>query len=345
MRFDPCASFCATRATAHWLSAAMAGSTQSAPVVAYPADAGPALRPRGAREPTGLAAGSSRNSSGSFPMRIRFGFDITIHCAVPTPLVCRLTPEAARAGDLIVAPDLVVLPEVPFAVETDAFGNLCHRLTAPAGDLTLHARGLIRDTGTIDHTDWSARELTPEEVPADALAYLLPSRYVESDLLSQFAWDTFGGIAPGWGRVQAVNDWVHGRLMFSYPRASIFRTAQGALNEGTGVCRDFAHLTLAILRALNIPARYVNGYLGDIGVPPAAVPMDFAAWTEVLMGTNEGPRWMTFDPHNNARRIGRIVVARGRDATDVPLVHSFGPHALTRFTVVCEEERAAAIAA
>ncbi|HMO07103.1 MAG TPA: transglutaminase family protein [Paracoccaceae bacterium] len=278
-------------------------------------------------------------------MLIRFGFDICIDCAAPTPLVCRLAPEAGRVGDLVQTPFLSVSPGVEAVMSADAHGNLCHRLVAPAGSLALSARGLIRDTGAPDPTDPAARELAPQDIPSTALHWTLPSRYVESDLLSPFAWDMFGGMAPGWGRVQAVSDWVHGHLAFDYQRASVFRTAQGALHEGTGVCRDYAHLTLAILRALNIPARYVNGYLGDIGVPPVPDPMDFAAWIEVLLATDGGPRWMTFDPRNNARRIGRVVVARGHDAADVPLVHSFGPHVLTGFRVICEEEPAQVLAA
>ncbi len=172
-----------------------------------------------------------------------------------------------------------------------------------------------------------------QDLPDDTLMFLLGSRYCETDRISQRAWDMFGTLTPGWGRVQAISDFVHGHITFDYMQARATRTAFEALEERIGVCRDFAHTMIALCRSLNIPARYVNGYLGDIGVPVAG-PMDYAAWVEVYLGG----RWATFDPRNNARRIGRIKVAHGRDAADVPLIHSFGPHVLTRFTVICEQE-------
>ena len=168
-------------------------------------------------------------------------------------------------------------------------------------------------------------------MPTEVLGFLTASRYVETDLVSDEAWRLFGNIAPGWNRVQYIVDHVNGSLVFDYKLASQFRTAASARNDGVAVCRDFAHLALAYLRALNIPARYVNGYVGDIGVPPAASAMDFAAWIEVFLGG----KWWTFDPRNNERRIGRVVVARGLDAADVPLINTFGPHTLTGFRVWC----------
>ena len=170
-----------------------------------------------------------------------------------------------------------------------------------------------------------------EGLPDEALSFLGGSRYVETDLISQEAWDRFGGMKPGWGRVQAIVDHVHGRIRFDYQQARATRTATQANSECVGVCRDFAHLALAYLRALNIPARYVNGYVGDIGVPADSAAMDFAAWIEVFLGG----RWWTFDPRNNQRRIGRVVVARGHDAADVPLMNSFGQHVLESFRVWC----------
>jgi transglutaminase-like putative cysteine protease len=180
------------------------------------------------------------------------------------------------------------------------------------------------------------------ELPPDALPFLRPSRYCETDLLSDFAWGNFGGVNGGWARVQAICDFVHGRLRFSYPEARPTRTAHEALAEGVGVCRDFTHLAIALCRCLNIPARYCNGYLGDIGVPPDPAPMDFNAWFEVFLGD----RWFTFDARHNQPRIGRILIARGRDAADIPMIASFGSHHLTCFTVVTEEiKEQAAIAA
>jgi transglutaminase-like putative cysteine protease len=171
------------------------------------------------------------------------------------------------------------------------------------------------------------------ELPPDALPFLRPSRYCETDLLADFAWANFGAINGGWARVQAVCDFVHARLRFSYPQARPTRTANEALAEGVGVCRDFTHLAVALCRCLNIPARYCNGYLGDIGVPPDPAPMDFNAWFEAFLGG----RWFTFDARHNQPRIGRILISRGRDAADIPMIATFGSHRLTRFTVVTEE--------
>jgi transglutaminase-like putative cysteine protease len=176
-----------------------------------------------------------------------------------------------------------------------------------------------------------------QHLPDDALQFLQGSRYVETDKLSQMAWNLFGGMTPGWSRVQSIVDWSHAQLRFDYQMARSTRTAAEAIEERVGVCRDYAHVALAMLRAMNIPARYANGYLGDIGIAFNPDPMDFCAWIEVYLGG----RWYTFDPRNNAARIGRIVVARGRDAADVPLINSFGPHWLKSFTVRCEEIDAA----
>jgi len=207
-------------------------------------------------------------------------------------------------------------------------GNQCRRLVAPAGDLTLWGDATIEDSGQPEVAVPGAREIAAADLPDECLVYLMGSRYCETDRLSQAAWDMFGTLAPGWGRVQAVCDFVHQHIKFDYLQARSTRTAFEAFNERIGVCRDFAHLALTLCRCLNIPARYVNGHLGDIGVP-VVDPMDFSAWIEVFL---EG-QWHTFDPRNNIPRIGRIVVARGRDAADIPLTTSFGPHLLKSFRV------------
>jgi transglutaminase-like putative cysteine protease len=215
-------------------------------------------------------------------------------------------------------------------------------LTAPAGVASLRLQGVFRTDGREDEVDTAAEVVPVSNLPLDALPFLRPSRYCETDLLSDFAWANFGGVEGGWARVQAVCDFVHGRLRFSYPEARPTRTANEALAEGVGVCRDFTHLAIALCRCLNIPARYCNGYLGDIGVPPDPAPMDFNAWFEVYLGG----RWFTFDARHNQPRIGRILIARGRDAADIPMIASFGSHWLTRFAVVTEEiKEHAAIAA
>jgi transglutaminase-like putative cysteine protease len=222
----------------------------------------------------------------------------------------------------------------------DGFGNICRRFMAPAGETVVCGDGVIRDSGAPDPIVPDACEVPVAELPDHVLFYVLGSRYCETDKLSKLAWDMFGSHPPGWGRVQAVCDFVHNHLEFGYPHACATRTASEGLQERKGVCRDFAHLAVTLCRCLNIPARYVNGYLGDIGVPRDPSPMDFSAWFEAYLGG----RWYTFDARYNTPRIGRIVVARGRDATDVPLVHSFGPHTLSSFRVWTHEMPEGALA-
>lgn len=270
-------------------------------------------------------------------MLIRFGYEISVHCVADTPMICLLDIRDERRADLR-GPDVSwTTPQVPVSLYHDMFENRCRRFVAPAGEFTLFAEGMVFDTGRPDPEDWSARETPVAALPPETLGFLLGSRYCETDRLSQIAWDLFGGLAPGWGRVQAICDFVHSHIRFDYQAARSTRTAFEGWHERVGVCRDYAHLAIALCRAVNLPARYVNGYLGDIGVPVTG-PMDFSAWIEVFIGG----RWHTFDPRNNRRRIGRIVVARGRDAADVPLIHSFGSHQLTRFEVLCEEVTAVA---
>ena len=264
-------------------------------------------------------------------MRIRIGHAISISVPQPTPLICLVAPEVARQRDFI-GPELVSTePFVPIRNYFDRYHNVCRRMVAPAGDFTLLGDVTLWDSGQLDPIDEGAQEIAVDHLPDDVLGFLTATRYVESDLLAQEAWDLFGNVQPGWNRVQRVVDHAHNHLQFDYGTASVFRTAASAREGGIGVCRDFAHLALAYLRALNIPARYVNGYVGDIGVPKADAPMDFAAWIEVYLSG----RWHVFDPRNNQRRIGRVVVARGHDAADVPLLNSFGQHVLTRFEVWC----------
>ncbi|MFZ4684617.1 MAG: transglutaminase-like domain-containing protein [Hyphomonadaceae bacterium] len=261
-------------------------------------------------------------------MQIRYGFDITLTCAVPTPMVCLLAIHGDHAGAVVEPETFMTVPAVPSSLYGDLFGNRCRRFVAPPGDLQLWGDGTVRDSGRPDAADFGAAETPVAALPDDTLVFLMGSRYCETDRLSQTAWDLFGAIPPGWGRVQAVCDFVHRHITFGYCNARATRTAHEAYHERIGVCRDYAHLAIALLRCLNIPARYVNGYLGDIGVP-IVDPADFSAWIEVHVGG----RWWTFDPRNNTPRIGRIVVARGRDAADIPLINSFGPHILKAFRV------------
>jgi len=261
-------------------------------------------------------------------MLIRYGYEITLTCQQPTALVCLLSVHEDRADDVRVLETIFTTPAVPTSTYRDLFGNQCRRLVAPAGDLAMWADATIEDDGKPDRARWEAGEMAVPDLPDECLVYLMGSRYCETDRLSQAAWDIFGSVTPGWGRVQAICDFVHSHIQFDYLQARSTRTAFEVFHERVGVCRDFAHLALTLCRCLNIPARYVNGHLGDIGVP-VVDPMDFSAWIEVFL---DGA-WHTFDPRNNIPRIGRIVVARGRDAADIPLINSFGPHILKSFRV------------
>jgi transglutaminase-like putative cysteine protease len=261
-------------------------------------------------------------------MLIRYGYEITLTCEQPTAMVCLLSVHQDRKADIRAPETLFTTPPIATTTYNDTFGNCCRRFVAPAGDLTLWGDAIIEDDGKPDPVDWDAPELPVAELPDECLVFLLGSRYCETDRLSQIAWDRFGNIEPGWRRVQTICDFVHGHIKFDYMKASATRSAFEAFDGRVGVCRDYAHLAVAFCRCLNIPARYVNGHLGDIGVP-VVDPMDFAAWMEVYLGG----KWHTFDPRNNTPRIGRVVVARGRDAADIPLINSFGPHILKSFRV------------
>jgi transglutaminase-like putative cysteine protease len=260
-------------------------------------------------------------------MLIRVGYEIAIECTDPTPVVSLLEIHKDRQPDIKRQTRVLTSPAVPTTLYQDLHGNSCRRFIAPAGGFRI----LYDET---DEVNTLAKEVPVAELPEDVLVYLLGSRYCETDHLSNLAWQLFGHLPSGWARVQAIVDYVHSRLSFGYGYARSTRTAAQAHDEQVGVCRDFAHLAITLCRCMNIPARYVNGYLGDIGVPADPSPMDFSAWMEVFL---DG-KWYTFDPRHNTRRVGRVVIARGRDATDVPLLHSFGPHRLTLFKVWTYEQ-------
>ena len=261
-------------------------------------------------------------------MLIRYGYDITITCAQETPLICMMAARDERRDDVRVQVGVVTEPAVQTSVYRDMFGNACRRLVAPAGLFRMREDTTIEGPDQADPVEPWLREMSVAALPDEVVVYMLGSRYCETDRLSQLAWDMFGAVAPGHARVQAICDYVHNHIRFDYMAARSTRTAYEAWVERTGVCRDFAHLAIALCRCMNIPTRYVNGYLGDIGVPVTG-PGDFAAWMEVYL---DGA-WRTFDARNNKPRLGRIVVAYGRDAADVPLIHSFGAHVLQGFTI------------
>ena len=269
-------------------------------------------------------------------MKLRVGFEMEYLCPAPTPMILALNVHHSRAADLINPDYLTTHPAVPLTAYHDLFGNWCSRIVAPAGSLVLRADALLRDSGQPDPVVWDAQQVPVELLPDSTLVYLLGSRYCETDQLSDMAWRLFGNGPTGWARVQAICDFVHRHIEFGYHHARRTRTAWEAFNEGQGVCRDYAHLAVAFCRCMNIPARYCTGYLGDIRIPPIPGPMDFAGWFEAYLGD----RWYTFDARNNTPRIGRVLMARGRDACDVALASTFGPNTLTRFEVWADEVEA-----
>jgi transglutaminase-like putative cysteine protease len=266
--------------------------------------------------------------------------DISIGChflfdvSTDTHAVVLVEPhvdEEARVVD----PQFSIEPRIATSSYLDRFANHCRRMTLPAGEVHLRYSAIVKDDGRVDDIDEQAPEHAPADLPDEALQYLLPSRYCQSDEIASFAFEQFGAIPSGWTRVQAISNWVHERIGFDYGAASPTTTAVDVLRDGHGVCRDFTHLGIALCRALNIPSRYVFGYLPDIDVPDPGSPMDFCAWMEVWLGD----RWYTFDPRNDQPRIGRTVIGRGRDAADVAMVTTFGHVELVSMTVVAEEVR------
>ncbi|MCV7225820.1 transglutaminase family protein [Mycolicibacterium komossense] len=270
-------------------------------------------------------------------MKINVGFEMVFDCPQPTPMIFNLNVHFTRVSDVVGRDVLLVDPPVPMAAYRDDFGNWCTRIVAPVGRTRISADAIVNDSGLPDALVPGAHQLSVPDLPENTLLFLLGSRYCDTDRLSQTAWDLFGRAPTGWARVQAICDYVHQHITFDYQQADNTRTALEAFNGRVGVCRDFTHLAVAFCRCMNIPARYCTGYLGDIGMPPPYGPMDFAAWFEVFLGG----RWHTFDARNNTPRIGRVLIARGRDAADVALSNTFGQNTLSSFRVWTDEIPAA----
>ncbi|MCP1548472.1 MULTISPECIES: transglutaminase-like domain-containing protein [Methylorubrum] len=266
-------------------------------------------------------------------MLIRTGYEITFETDAATPMSLLLSLHPSRQGDLRSPEAIVFDPPISQRQMLDSFGNVCTRIVAPPGRLTISADLLVADTGLPDAAAPEAAQIPVEDLPDEVMLYLMASRYCDTDKLVGIAWPLFGQTPEGWARVQAIVDYVHQRIRFDYQKADATRSAFDGYQQQVGVCRDFAHLAIAFCRCMNIPARYCTGYLGDIGVPPVADPMDFSAWFEVYLGG----RWYTFDARHNTPRIGRIVMARGRDATDCAISTSFGAARLINFTVHTDE--------
>ena len=266
-------------------------------------------------------------------MKIRVGYEMIYDFPQPTPMIMVLGVHFTRASDVIVPDYLTTAPSVAILPYRDGFGNWCSRIVAPTGQMRLAADGIVRDTGLPDVIVPSASQHAVEDLPAETIVYLLGSRYCETDRLSDVAWKLFEQTTPGWARVQTICDFVHNHITFDYEHARATMTAWEVFNERKGVCRDYAHLAISFCRCMNIPARYCTGYLGDIGMPPPYAAGDFAGWFEAYIGG----RWYTFDARNNIPRIGRVLIAQGRDAADVPITQTFGPNTLVSFKVWTDE--------
>lgn len=265
-------------------------------------------------------------------MRIRCGYEITYECPAPTPMLLMLNVRPERLSDLE-SPDLIRTdPPIDLSQYRDQFGNLCSRILAPPGRLTLSSNFVVRDSGRPDEIFPDAEQTPLNLLPDDVIVFLLGSRYCETQELNEAAWKLFGDIPPGWARAQAIVEYAHNRIAFGYQHARPSKTAVQAHEEQVGVCRDYAHLAITLCRCMNIPARYCTGYLGDIGIPVEGV-MDFSAWMEVYLGG----QWRTMDARHNKPRIGRIMMALGRDATDVAIITNFGPCVLAGFKVITDE--------
>ncbi|HEY8015964.1 MAG TPA: transglutaminase family protein [Dongiaceae bacterium] len=266
-------------------------------------------------------------------MQIRAGYELVYDCPQPTPMLLMLSVHPSRSGDLLTPHEMSFDPPIDATHYRDGFNNVCTRIVAPSGRLTISSEFIVGDPGTPDVVVPEAEQHPVQELPDETLVYLLGSRYCETDRLSETAWSLFANAPRGWGRVQAICDYVHAHVTFGYQYARSTKTAWDVFMERQGVCRDFAHLAVAFCRCMNIPARYCTGYLGDIGIEAVDEPMDFSAWFEVYLGGH----WHTFDARHNKPRIGRILMGRGRDASDVAISTTFGPCILSSFRVITDE--------
>jgi transglutaminase-like putative cysteine protease len=266
-------------------------------------------------------------------MKLRIGYELIYECPKPTPMILTLNVHFSRVSDLVIPDYLLTDPSLSIKAYRDLFGNWCTRVVAPAGRTRFFTDARIHDTGKPDAVVEGAGQMRVEVLPEETLVFLLGSRYCETDRLSPVAWPLFAHVPLGWGRVQAICDFVHNHVTFGYAHARPTKTAWEVFQERTGVCRDFAHLAIAFCRCMNIPARYCTGYLGDVGIPPVDAPMDFSGWFEAFLDGS----WYTFDARHNVPRIGRVLIARGRDAADVAISTAFGPNVLSSFKVWTEE--------
>ena len=266
-------------------------------------------------------------------MLIKAGFNIEFLTGAATPMSALLSIHPSRNRDLVTQHRILISPDVPMYDYLDSFGNVATRLTLPAGGAALSVDFVIADDGQPDRRAPDVPVTPVQELPDDVLQFLLASRYCETERLMDTAWALFHGITSARGQVEAIVDWAHNHISFGYHFARNTRTAWEGYQEGVGVCRDYAHLAVTLCRCMNIPARYCTGYLGDIGIPPVDAPMDFSAWFEVFVDGE----WYSYDACHQASRMGRIVMAKGRDAIDVAITNSFGTARLNTFEVTSFE--------
>ena len=266
-------------------------------------------------------------------MQIRVGYELLYDFPQATPVILVLSIHFSRVSDIVRPDHMMISPSVPIRAYRDVFGNWCNMILAQPGRTRIFGEGVVNDSGLPETVVTDAPQHPVQVLPDEAMQFLLGSRYCDTERLLEMAWSRFAATPTGWGRVQAICAFVHAHIKFGYEHARASKMASEAYAERKGVCRDYAHLAIALCRCMNIPARYCTGYLGDIGVPPPYGPMDFAAWFEVYLDDH----WHTFDARNNTPRIGRILMARGRDATDVAIATTFGPNTLESFRVWTDE--------
>ncbi len=264
--------------------------------------------------------------------RIEVGCDFTYDSAVPTSTIFQVQPSPSPVVTHI-RESWTAQPTMDLRAYVDVYGNRCTRVVLPAGRSSFRYSAEVDVPDAAEDFDLFAPEIAPDELPDDVLVYTLPSRYCLPDVLANEAWTLFGDVAPGYGRVQAICDHVNSHLTFQYGSSTAWSTAADVNSTRLGVCRDYTHLAISFCRALNIPARYVFGYLPDVDVTPEPVEMDFAAWMQVWLGD----RWWTFDPRNNVRRKGRVLIGVGRDAADVAMATTFGGPILAAMKVTARE--------
>lgn len=265
-------------------------------------------------------------------MHVRVGCEFIVESSAPTPTAGIVRPRD-RGWHTLLDERYSLSPDVPIHAYVDGFGNHVWRWTAPEGQMRIRYDAIVDVPPGADPLLVDLPGTPVDALPDEVLVYTLPSRHCQSDLVIDTAWQLFGELPDGSARVQAICDWAHTNIEYGYGNSISTTSGYDAYQQRRGVCRDFAHIAVMFCRAMNIPARYVCGYLPDIAVPYDPVPMDFHAWFEAYLDGE----WRTYDARHNTPRIGRVLIARGRDAVDTAFLTSYGPSTLTGFTVWADE--------